>query len=149
MADLKDSLWTQTEDGLHIVSKCGLYCDTCPAFIHGLCQGCPKLSLDDCVVKACAHRKEIATCQECTRDSCHHFEAYYERRQMIRRRTKRLMGRGAASAYARGEIPAKGCGSGGCGPSSAGGCGGCGTAETTAGGCGAVQRMVARLASQL
>lgn len=146
MAEAKDSIWTQTDDGLHIVSKCGLYCDTCPAFIHGLCQGCPKLSLDDCVVKACAHRKEINTCQECTRDSCYHFEAYYERRQMVRRRTKRLMTRGASTAYSRGEVPARGCGSGGCG-SASGGCGGCGTANTT-GGCGAVQRIVERLASQ-
>src|SRR5690625_7350020 len=103
-----DHLWTDTEDGRHIVSKCGIYCDTCPAFIHGLCQGCPKLSMDDCVVKACAHRKEIDTCYDCERDSCYHFEAYYERRQMIRRRTKRLMTREKACDYERGGIAAKG-----------------------------------------
>lgn len=148
MAKTDRSVWTQTEDGLHIVSKCGLYCDTCPAFIQGLCQGCPKLSLDDCVVKACAHRKEISTCSECERDSCYHFEAYYERRQMVRRRTKRLMGKQSAADYASGAVPAKGgCGSGGC---SSGGCssGGCGVSSSTSGGCSAVSRMVERLASQ-
>lgn len=141
-----DHLWTNTEDGRHIVSKCGLYCDTCPAFIHGLCQGCPKLSLDDCVVKACAHRKEIDTCHDCERDSCYHFEAYYERRQMIRRRTKRLMTRKKVFDYERGVIAAKsGCGSGGgCGGcSSAGACGPAATATTN--GCSAVNNIVERI----
>ncbi|NLN28614.1 MAG: DUF3795 domain-containing protein [Firmicutes bacterium] len=148
MAHSKDALWTHTEDGLHIVSKCGLYCDTCPAFIHGLCAGCPKLSLEDCVVKACAHRKEIATCQECTRDSCYHFEAYYERRQMVRRRTKRLMARGAKAGTAQGDVPVRACGPGGCGPAG-GGCGGCGVAANGAGGCSAVERIMARLNANL
>lgn len=153
MAATDSDLWTQTEDGRHIVSKCGLYCDTCPAFIHGLCQGCPKLSLDDCVVKACAHRKEIATCHDCEKESCYHFEAYYERRQMMRRRVKRLLGKQSAYAYRQGEVPAKsGCGSGGgcggCGTTGGGGCGssggGCGTSGAS-GGCGAVGRIAQRL----
>lgn len=143
-----ESLWVQTEDGRHIVSKCGLYCDTCPAFIHGLCQGCPRLSLEECVVKACAHRKEITTCQECTRDSCYHFEAYYERRQMVRRRIKRLMIKERVSDGAASSKGSGGCGSGGCGTGS--GCGGCGTgAKGEMAGCGAVQRMVQRLTAQL
>src|SRR5690625_1835282 len=140
-----DSIWVETEDGKHIVSKCGLYCDTCPAFIHGLCAGCPKLSLEDCVVKACAHRKEINTCLDCERDSCYHFEAYYERRQMVRRRTKRLMAKEKTYDYAQGKIPAtSGCGTaGGCGGCSS--AGSCGVDSTTTNGCAAVSRMVSRI----
>lgn len=140
MSSRDNALWSETEDGRHIVSKCGLYCDTCPAFIHGLCAGCPRLSLDDCIVKACAHRKEIDTCLDCERDSCYHFEAYFERRQMIRRRMKRLMARKSLADQDRGEAKvARGCGSGGCGGCSA--AGSCGVQGSCSGGCPAVSRM--------
>lgn len=139
------ALWTRTEDGeLHIVSKCGLYCDTCPAFQNGLCNGCPRLGLDDCVVRECAHRKEIATCHDCELDSCYHFEAYTARRKAMRRLTKALL---AKERAAGGEVSAGGCGSGGgcgggCGSGgAAGGCSGCSSSGTAA--CPAVRMLEA------
>lgn len=151
-----DPLWTETGDGRHILSKCGLFCDTCPAFIHGLCRGCPRLSLEDCVVKACAHRKQIATCLDCTRDVCYHFEAYYERRQMVRRRVKRLVVKEQAALLPAGGEQSPGMGCGGCAASvgcggcatSSGGCGGCAATQGAQGGCSAVQRILLRLAEQ-
>lgn len=116
MADVDQSLWTETAPGeFHIVSKCGLYCDTCPAFQNGLCNGCPRLEMDDCVVRDCAHRKEIASCHDCELDSCYHFEAYTIRRRLMRERTRALLKR----VKTDGEATASG---GGCG----GGCGGAG-----------------------
>lgn len=130
MAKLDASVWTVTEDGeRHIVSKCGLYCDTCPAFIHGICGGCPRLEMDDCVTRACAHRKAIPNCSHCELDSCHHFEAYYHRREMMRRRVKRLMGRQRLASDGA-SVAVSGCGTGG-------GCGGCGSAGGGCGGCSA------------
>lgn len=148
MAD-RPALWTETEDGeRRIVSKCGLYCDTCPAFHHGLCNGCPRLDMGDCVVRDCAHLKEVGTCHDCQLDSCYHFEAYTARRQMMRERTRILM----AKLKNQGDLQQDaldgtggcgGCGSGGgCGTGggcgSGGGCSGCSVA-TQDGGCGAMK----------
>ena len=132
----------------HVVSKCGLYCDTCPAFQNGLCNGCPRLGLGTCVVRDCAHRKQIASCHDCELDSCHHFEAYTARRQLMRRRTKALLARykaQAGSAAAEGGCGSGGgcgggCSGGGCGTGgAAGGCSGCGSA----GSCGALKAIEA------
>ena len=98
----------------HIVSACGLYCDTCPAFENGLCHGCPSLEMGDCVVRDCAHLKEIGSCHECTLDSCHHFEAYTARRRLMRERTKALMAKYKALGIDPNELQSGGCG-GGCG----------------------------------
>lgn len=144
MSRVDGPLWTETEDGeLHIVSKCGLYCDTCPAFQNGLCNGCPRLEMDDCVVRDCAHRKNIASCHDCELDSCYHFEAYTIRRQLMRERTKAYMklvskdGVGKSSGGCGG-----GCGSGGCGGGASGGCSGC-SSSNGAGGCAAIKMIEA------
>lgn len=136
MKTVDTPLWTDVGDGeKHIVSKCGLYCDTCPAFQNGLCNGCPRLGLGECVVRDCAHLKKIGTCHDCELDSCYHFEAYTARRALMRQRTKAYLAKQKAS----GKEPAGaggcgGCGSGGgCGTS--GGCSGC----SVAGGCSAIK----------
>lgn len=127
----------------HVVSRCGLYCDTCPAFQNGLCPGCPHLERGECVVRECAERKRIASCYDCELDSCHHFEAYAARRRLMRQRTKALLARsraqGGAAGAARGGCGAGGCG--GCGGCSAGGsgCSGC----ASAGACGAARALAA------
>ncbi len=99
-----------------IVSKCGLYCDTCPAFQNGLCNGCPSLGMGDCVVRDCAHLKEIDSCHDCELESCYHFEAYTARRSLMRERTKALMAKYKALGINPDDATG-GCGSGG-------GCGG-------------------------
>lgn len=99
-------------DNGHIVSKCGLYCDTCPAFQNGLCDGCPKLGPGDCVVRDCAHRKQISSCHDCELDSCYHFEAYTIRRQLMRERTKALMAKYKKAGIDPDALKS-GCGSGG------------------------------------
>lgn len=125
MEEVEMAVWTEDADGeRRIVSKCGLYCDTCPAFLQGLCPGCPRLELGDCVVRDCAHLKKVGTCYDCELDSCYHFEAYTARRRLMRERIRRL------TAKLRGLGWAAKAGAG-CG----GGCGGCGTAGGTAGGC--------------
>ncbi len=138
-------LWTDAGDGgERIVSKCGFYCDTCPAFQNGLCAGCPRLGPDECVVRDCAHRKEIETCLDCELDSCYHFEAYAARRQLMRQRTRAYLAKekaaGRSAAGGCGGCASGGCGAGGCG---AGGCGGCGLAAAAggngAGGCSALK----------
>lgn len=135
-------LWTEDADGeRHVVSKCGLYCDTCPAFQHGLCDGCPRLELGDCVVRDCAHLKKVGTCYDCELDSCYHFEAYTARRQLMRERTKSLM-----TKLGRLDPSASKSGCGGCG--SGGGCGSCGTSGGCAGcslkgGCSAIKMLEA------
>ena len=172
MSSVDGPFWTQVEDGeFHIVSKCGLYCDTCPAFQNGLCKGCPRLEIDDCVVRDCAHRKNVATCHDCELDSCYHFEAYAARRELMRERIKaytRVVSGGRSGKSAGGcggGCGAGGCGTGGCGvaPSAeagrlngavtgkatpgnaaAGGCSGCASASGT-GGCAAI-RMIEALA---
>lgn len=124
----------------HILSMCGLYCDTCPAFQNGLCAGCPRLEMGDCVVRDCAHRKELESCHDCELDSCYHFEAYTARRALMRERTKALMARFKRLGITP-DTGGGGCGSGGCGSGggcgSAGGCSGC----SVAGSCGAVKAL--------
>lgn len=143
MDKVDTALWTgDAVDELRIVSKCGLYCDTCPAFQNGLCNGCPRLELGDCVVRDCAHLKEVGTCHDCELDSCYHFEAYTARRQLMRERTKSLMkklGRLEPASAAKGC--GGGCGGGGgCGTGQAsGGCAGC----SLAGGCSAIKMLEA------
>lgn len=152
MGTAEAPLWTDTGDGeRHIVSKCGLYCDTCPAFQNGLCNGCPRLGPDECVVRDCAHRKEIETCLDCELDSCYHFEAYAARRQLMRQRTRaylakeKTLGKQAAGAGGCGGCAAGGCASGGCGSGGcgSGGCGGCSlvaaAGDNRAGGCSALK----------
>jgi|GEM_PF-1800364 len=141
MEEVDMALWTEDEDGeRHIVSKCGLYCDTCPAFQHGLCQGCPRLELGECVVRDCAHLKEVGTCHDCELDSCYHFEAYTARRQLMRERTKHLIAKvGRPSSKAAGLGCGGGCG-GGCGTAKgSGGCSGC----SLSGGCSALKMLEA------
>ena len=145
MAGPGGSLWTEVDGELHVVSKCGLYCDTCPAFRNGLCNGCPRLEMDDCVVRDCAHRRNVATCQDCELDSCYHFEAYTIRRQLMRERTKALLRRTSAGGAAASAC-STGCGGGGCGGcqsrGASGGCSGC-ASSSAAGGCAAVRMLEA------
>lgn len=132
----------RTAAGERIVSRCGLYCDTCPAFHQGLCNGCPSLGLGECVVRDCAHLKTIDSCHDCELESCYHFEAYTVRRQLMRERTKALLTRykalgitveGSSGGCGSGGCGSGGCGSGGCGSGGAsGGCAGC----SSAGSCG-------------
>lgn len=127
----------EVDDEFRIVSKCGLYCDTCPAFQQGLCNGCPRLELGDCVVRDCAHLKKVGTCLDCELDSCYHFEAYTARRRLMRERTQRLMAKlGRSKGAIRGGC---GCGSGGGCGSGTGGCSGC----SLAGSCSAIKLLEA------
>jgi hypothetical protein len=127
----------EVDDEFRIVSKCGLYCDTCPAFQQGLCNGCPRLELGDCVVRDCAHLKKVGTCLDCELDSCYHFEAYTARRRLMRERTQRLTAKlGRSKGAIRGGC---GCGSGGGCGSGNGGCSGC----SLAGGCSAIKLLEA------
>lgn len=147
MSSVDGPLWTQTEDGeMHIVSKCGLYCDTCPAFQNGLCNGCPRLEIDDCVVRDCAHRKNLASCHDCELDSCYHFEAYAIRRALMRERTKaymKLVGSSEKGTGGCGSGSCGGaCGAGGCGSGASGGCSGC-SSSNGAGGCAAIKMIEA------
>jgi len=141
MDEVKTALWTEGADGeRHIVSKCGLYCDTCPAFQHGLCPGCPRLELGDCVVRECAHLKEVGTCYDCELDSCYHFEAYAARRRLMRERTRSLLAKLRRLAPAKATGAGCGGGCGGCAAGGgAGGCAGC----SAAGGCSAVRLLEA------
>ncbi|HET7559948.1 MAG TPA: DUF3795 domain-containing protein [Limnochordia bacterium] len=155
------NVWTEFPNGeRHIVSACGMFCDTCPAFLNGVCGGCPRLDEGECVTRDCAHRKGLNSCLECELEQCFHYEAYNERRNMMRRRTKKLVAR---SKLLNGEVQGGtpfgsggGCG-GGCSTRSGGsgggcgGCSGCGTksaghaASEPAGGCPAVSGMLAAL----
>lgn len=142
MDKVDTALWTEDVDGeRHIVSKCGLYCDTCPAFQNGLCSGCPRLELGDCVVRDCAHLKKVGTCYDCELDSCYHFEAYTARRQLMRERTKSLMKKMGRLDPAAGGGGCGGCGkSGGCGSGNgSNGCAGC----SLSGGCSALKMLEA------
>ncbi|MFO7265380.1 MAG: DUF3795 domain-containing protein [Limnochordales bacterium] len=117
-----------------IVSRCGLLCNTCPAYIAGVCPGCPNLAAGECVIRDCAERKGTS-CLDCQADSCYHFEAYAWRRKTMNALAKRYM---RLTGMSRGAKRA-GCGAGGCG-CAAGDCAGCGSR----GGCPA-----ARLAEKL
>src|SRR5690606_16379851 len=83
-----------------IVSRCGLLCNTCSAYIAGACPGCPSLETGECVIRDCAELKGTS-CLDCQADSCYHFEAYVWRRKTmnaVAKRFFRLTRQGAAEA---------------------------------------------------
>lgn len=125
-------------DGL-IVSRCGLVCNTCTAFMTGACPGCHALERGECVIRDCADLRGTS-CLDCQADACYHFEAYAIRRTLMNSKAKRfyrlLNPTGSASGRGggcgSGGCGSGGCGSGGCGPvaadgsiSSGNGCAGC------------------------
>lgn len=101
-----------------IISRCGLVCNTCTAFLTGACLGCDQLSTGDCVIRDCADLQGTS-CLDCQASSCYHFEAYPIRRQLMNARAKRFY-----RLLNPNGLEGKGCGSGG-GCSGGGGCGGC------------------------
>lgn len=103
-----------------IVSRCGLLCNTCAAYVAGICPGCPNLSTGECVIRDCAEKKGTS-CLDCQADSCYHFEAYAWRRKTMNALAKRYLRLTGAVKRAKGG----GCGAGGCGSCATGGCGGC------------------------
>lgn len=112
-------------DGL-IVSRCGLVCNTCTAFMTGACPGCHALEQGECVIRDCADLRGTS-CLDCQADSCYHFEAYAIRRTLMNSKAKRfyrLLNPTGGTA---------GCG-GGCG--TGGGCGSGGGCGRAGGGCG-------------
>ena len=49
-----------------LVSKCGLYCGTCPAYLKQKCQGCEKNNKATwCKTRQCAMRHDYASCADC------------------------------------------------------------------------------------
>lgn len=109
-----------------IVSRCGLLCNTCSAYITGACPGCPSLETGECIIRDCAEKKGTS-CLDCEVDSCYHFEAYAWRRKTMNAKAKRyfrLTGMSTTRTIAGG-----GCGTGG-GCGSGGGCGGCSLKES-------------------
>jgi len=118
-----------------IVSRCGLLCNTCSAYIAGACPGCPSLETGECVIRDCAELKGTS-CLDCQADSCYHFEAYVWRRKTmnaVAKRFFRLTRQGGAAAAGAAGAAAAGRAAGACGT---GGCGGCGTGGGSTGGCG-------------
>lgn len=80
----------------HLVSRCGVLCETCPAYRQGVCPGCPHLEPGECPVRDCADRLAGGQCGECAQPSCYHFEALAARREAMRlsaRRRRLLMAR--------------------------------------------------------
>ena len=130
-----------------IVSRCGLLCNTCSAYITGACPGCPSLETGECVLRDCADLKGTS-CLDCQATSCHHFEAYTWRRRLMQEKAKhflRLARSARPAGTAAGAAVVTGCGGCGCsakanggGPgASAAAAGAAGTGETAAmGGCG-------------
>lgn len=103
-----------------IVSRCGLLCNTCSAYVTGACPGCPNLQTGECVVRDCADLKGTS-CLDCEAHSCYHFEAYAWRRKSMNAKAKRYLRLTGMSGT---TVPGNGCSpEGKCG--SAGGCGGC------------------------
>lgn len=115
-----------------IISRCGLLCNTCSAYIAGVCPGCPSLDQGECVLRDCADLKGTS-CLDCQAVSCHHFEAYFWRRQVMNARAKEYMRLTGRARRASAGV--------GCGCSAGGAARGCGCAS---GGCPA-----ARLAANL
>src|SRR5690606_30469963 len=118
-----------------IVSRCGLLCNTCSAYIAGACPRCPGPATGDSDILVCA-QLHGTSCLDCQADSCYPSEAYVWRRKTknaVAKRFFRLTRQGgAAAAGAAGAAPA-GRAAGACGN---GGCGGCGTGGGSTGGCG-------------
>lgn len=111
----------------HLVSRCGVLCDTCPAYRQGACPGCPHLEAGECAIRDCADRLAAGRCWECPQDSCYHFEALAARREAMRWLTRRrrlwTMREGPAAAPLQPAAGAGGPGGGGSLPCS--GCAGC------------------------
>lgn len=111
-----------------IVSRCGLLCNTCSAYITGACPGCPSLETGECVLRDCADLKGTS-CLDCQAVSCHHFEAYRLRRRLMQEKAKHFLR--LAGVARRDGAAAGGCGTGGgCGCATGAGagtsgCGGC------------------------
>lgn len=107
-----------------IVSRCGLLCNTCSAYIAGACPGCPSLETGECVIRDCAERKGTS-CLDCPVESCYHFEAYAWRRKTMKAVAKRYFRLSGMNAVA--PATSSGCSGGGCAPrgGAGGGCGGC------------------------
>src|SRR5690606_16786534 len=102
-----------------IVSRCGLLCNTCSAYIAGICPGCPSLEQGECVLRDCADLKGTS-CLDCQATSCYHFEAYAWRRRAMNEQAKEYM---RLAGLTKQRTP--------------GAAGGCGTADGTAkAGCG-------------
>lgn len=117
-----------------IVSRCGLLCNTCSAYIAGVCPGCPNLETGECVIRDCADLKGTS-CLDCQATSCYHFEAYAWRRKTMNSVAKRYF---RLTGQSTTRVKGGGCAAGGC---TSGGCGGC---SLKGGGCPA-----ARLAETL
>lgn len=105
-----------------IVSRCGLLCNTCSAYLTGACPGCPSLEQGDCVIRDCADLKGT-NCLDCEATSCYHFEAYTWRRKSMNAKAKHYV----RITSPDGQVQ-HGCGSGG--GCSSGGCGGCSLQES-------------------
>jgi len=119
-----------------IVSRCGLLCNTCSAYIAGICPGCPNLEQGECVLRDCADLKGTS-CLDCQATSCHHFEAYVWRRRVMNAQAKEYM---RLAGLMRRRTPGAACGCAAGGGTAKAGCGGC----SVRGGCPA-----ARLAASL
>lgn len=105
-----------------IVSRCGLLCNTCSAYITGACPGCPNLETGECVLRDCADLKGTS-CLDCQAPSCHHFEAYTWRRRIMNAKAKQFLRLVRPQGAATGG--GCGCGSGGGCAAAGGGGGGC------------------------
>lgn len=136
-----------------VISRCGLICNTCTAYMTGACPGCHRLAAGECVIRDCAELKGTS-CLDCQASSCYHFEAYALRRQMMNakaQRYHRLLN--AANGQRQGVSGGcrAGCGTSGAAAGCGTGCGqGCPVASkgcaTSSGGCPAA-RAVAALAA--
>lgn len=110
-----------------IISRCGLVCNTCTAFITGACPGCHALKQGECVIRDCADLQGTS-CLDCQVNACYHFEAYAIRRALMNAKAKRfyrLMNSvaGARAGSGCGGCAARGCGQGGgCCAAGGGGC---------------------------
>lgn len=102
------------------ISRCGLVCDTCPAFKIGVCGGCPSLSKGMCVIRDCVDRQGIKSCADCMRPSCYHFEAFAARREAMKLLTKEVLRRDRLVFAKSNPGGGGGCG-GGCSSGGGGG----------------------------
>src|SRR5690625_2596806 len=104
-----------------IVSRCGLLCNTCSAYLTGACPGCPSLETGDCVIRDCADLKGT-NCLDCEATSCYHFESYTWRRRSMNAVAKHDVRITSPDGKAS---TGGGCSTGGCCGTAGGGCGGC------------------------
>ena len=105
-----------------IISRCGLICNTCTAYMTGACPGCHALEAGECVLRDCADLRGTS-CLDCRAPSCYHFEAYHIRRQLMNSKAKRyhrLINPAGAGGEGPGGAARAGCCRGGCG--AGGGC---------------------------